>query len=91
LPRIKAKNWEPALPQDIIEDATWALIAPLVPPERGRACRPAIDNRRVLERIVWIARTGSPNRDLPDRLGKWNTGAAQVCAMPERRAVRGDP
>jgi transposase len=27
----------------------------------------------VLEGIVWIARTGSPWRDLPERFGKWNT------------------
>ncbi len=31
------------------------------------------DNRRVLEGIFWIARTGSPWRDLPERFGKWNT------------------
>jgi transposase len=27
----------------------------------------------VLEGIVWIARTGAPWRDLPERFGKWNT------------------
>jgi transposase len=27
----------------------------------------------VLEGIAWIARTGSPWRDLPERFGKWNT------------------
>ncbi|MFT7181096.1 MAG: transposase, partial [Planctomycetota bacterium] len=42
-------------------------------------CRPAIDNRQVLEGIFWIfwifwiAWTGSPWRDLPERFGKWNT------------------
>jgi transposase len=51
----------------------WALLAPFLPPIRGRACRPATDNRRVLEGIFWIARTGSPWRDLPERFGKWNT------------------
>jgi transposase len=59
--------------RDLIDTAAWALIAPFLPPERGRACRPLLDNRRVLEGIVWIARTGSPWRDLPERFGKWNT------------------
>jgi transposase len=59
--------------RDLIDTAAWALIAPFLPPERGRACRPSLDNRRVLEGIVWIARTGAPWRDLPERFGKWNT------------------
>ena len=59
--------------RDLIDTAAWALIAPFLPPERGRACRPSLDNRRVLEGIVWIARTGSPWRDLLERFGKWNT------------------
>ena len=59
--------------RDLIDTAAWALIAPFLPPERGRACSPSIDNRRVLEGIVWIARTGAPRRDLPERFGKWNT------------------
>jgi transposase len=62
------------LDRDIIDNATWALLAPFLPPERGRACRPAIDNRQVLEGTFWIARTGSPWRDLPERFGNWNTG-----------------
>ena len=59
--------------RNLIDDATWALLAPFLPPIRGRACRPAIDNRQVLEGIFWIARTGSPWRDLPERFGNWNT------------------
>ena len=59
--------------RNLIDDATWALLAPFLPPIRGRACRPAIDNRQVLEGILWIARTGSPWRDLPERFGNWNT------------------
>ncbi|MFT6775177.1 MAG: transposase [Paracoccaceae bacterium] len=56
--------------RNLIDDATWVLLAPVLPPERGRACRPSIDNRWVLEGIFWIARTGSPWRDLPERFGK---------------------
>jgi transposase len=35
--------------RDLIDTAAWALIAPFLPPERGRACRPSLDNRRVLD------------------------------------------
>jgi len=31
------------------------------------------DGRLFLEAVFWIARTGSPWRDLPPRFGKWNT------------------
>lgn len=59
--------------RNLIDTATWTLLAPFLPPIRGRACRPAIDNRLVLEGIFWIARTGPRWRDLPERFGKWNT------------------
>jgi transposase len=45
----------------------------LLPPERGRWGRPAQDNRRYFEGILWVARTGSQWRHLPDEYGKWNS------------------
>jgi transposase len=35
--------------------------------------RTGSDGRLFLEAILWIARTGSPWRDLPPAFGKWNT------------------
>ena len=32
-----------------------------------------IGNRLFVEAVLWIARTGSPWRDLPELFGKWNT------------------
>lgn len=51
----------------------WAQIAPLLPPEVGRAARPAKPNRLMVEGMVWILRTGAPWRDLPRHFGPWKS------------------
>jgi len=56
-----------------VADEEWALIGPLLPPERGRGCRPAGDNRPFFEGMMWMARTGAQWRHLPDEYGKWNS------------------
>ncbi len=59
--------------RNLIDDGVWSLIAPFLPPERGRRGRRSLDNRLVMEGIFWMARTGAPWRDLPERFGRWNT------------------
>jgi transposase len=39
----------------------------------GDPGRSGEDNRRFVEAVLWIARTGSPWRDLPPSLGNWNS------------------
>ena len=56
-----------------VTNEEWAIIGPLLPSERGRWARPAQDNRRYFEGMLWIARTGSQWRQLPDEYGKWNS------------------
>lgn len=56
-----------------ITDAQWAAMAPHClgkPTDPGRT---GGDGRMFLEAVLWIARTGSPWRDLPPVFGKWNT------------------
>lgn len=56
-----------------MSDEEWGFFAPLVieaGPRRGRRPR---DHRLVLDEVFWIARTGSPWRDLHDRFGKWSS------------------
>jgi transposase len=53
----------------ILTDDQWALIEPLLPKHEpsSKGGRRPIDNRRVLEGILWILRTGARWQDLPDR------------------------
>ncbi len=50
-----------------------AVIGPLLPPERDRWARPALDNRRFLNGMLYVLRVGCPWRDIHERYGKWNS------------------
>ena len=56
-----------------ISDEVWALLEPLLPGQRGQWGGIAQDNRRFINAVFWILRTGSPWRDLPPDYGKWGT------------------
>ncbi len=51
----------------------WEVIGALLPPERGRKSRPAMDNRRFLNGMLHVLRVGCPWRDMHERYGKWNS------------------
>lgn len=48
-------------------------IEPLLPGRPGTPGRNAKDNRRFLNAVLWIARTGAPWEDLPERFGLHDT------------------
>ena len=57
----------------ILTDAQWEKMRCFClgkPTDPGRT---GGDNRLFVEAVLWIARTGSPWRDLPPLFGKWNT------------------
>jgi transposase len=58
-----------------LTDTEWELIAPLLPSAQKRKVggRPTRDDRRVLNGIFFVLRTGSPWRDLPERYGAYTT------------------
>ena len=57
-----------------LTDQEWEQLSPLLPPEKtGRRGRPQKDNRTMLNAMVWVARSGAPWRDLPERYGPWET------------------
>ena len=53
----------------------WQRLEPLLPPQKPTTGRPASDHRRIINGMVWIARTGAPWRDLPERYGAVGTGS----------------
>ena len=56
-----------------LTDAQWERMAPLAPGKPGDPGATGRDNRRFVEAVLWIARTGAPWRDLPAELGNWNS------------------
>lgn len=58
-----------------LSDEKWAKIEPLLPKLKpGRqGGRPGVANRRVVEGILWILRTGAPWSELPKRYGSPST------------------
>jgi transposase len=56
-----------------LTDEQWKLVHPILPPHTARTGRPPSDPRQMLNGILWILRTGAPWRDLPERLGPWQT------------------
>jgi transposase len=53
----------------LLTAARWQKIAPLLPKSRQnrKRGRPWIENRRVLEGILWILRSGARWQDLPEK------------------------
>ena len=56
-----------------LTDAQWAKMERHCLGKPGDRGRTGGDNRLFVEAVLWIARTGSPWRDLPPWFGKWNT------------------
>lgn len=56
-----------------ISDAAWERVKDRCPGRPGQSGWTSKDNRLFLDAVLWIAKTGAPWRDLPERFGKWNS------------------
>jgi putative transposase len=57
----------------VLSDEQWGKISGLIigrPDQKGSTGR---NNRMFVEGVLWIVRTGSPWRDLPEVFGEWNS------------------
>jgi transposase len=53
-----------------LSDDEWAFLEPLMPKSRMSA---RVDDRRIMNAIFYVLRTGMPWRDLPERYGPYTT------------------
>jgi transposase len=56
-----------------IKDEDWERIKDLLPGQPGDPGVTAKDNRLFINAVLWIAKTGAPWRDLPERFGPWGS------------------
>ena len=64
---------ETRLARDLTSDEEWAFFERFIRTVRAPNGRKPTNHRLVLDGIFWIARTGSPWRDLPEEFGKWSS------------------
>lgn len=57
----------------MLSDTQWFRIAELLPGKPTDKGGRAADNRGFVEAVLYLARTGSPWRDLPKELGNWHS------------------
>ena len=60
-----------------LTDEHWEQVRPLLPPQKPQTGRPAVDQRLMVEGILWVVRPGSSWRELPERFGPWSTVASR--------------
>ena len=56
----------------ILNDEQWRRIRPFLSGKTSDCGVTAKDNRTFVEAVLWIARTGSPWRDMPEEFGHWH-------------------
>jgi transposase len=69
---------EGAMAKELLPDALWARIAPLLPPEppKPKGGRPRVSDRAALTGILFVLKTGIPWEHLPAEMG---CGSGMTC------------
>lgn len=56
-----------------LSDEQWERLEPHLPARPSDPGRSGEDDRLFFNAVIWIAKTGAPWRDLPERFGNWNS------------------
>ena len=57
----------------LLTEEAWAEIAPILAAIKSRAgSPPVLSDRMFIEAVLYLARTGTPWRDLPEAFGHWD-------------------
>ena len=64
-----------------LTDYEWRAIKPFLP-NKPRGV-PRVNDRRVLNGIFWVLRSGAPWRDLPENFGPYTTCYNRFCSMAQ--------
>ena len=57
----------------LLTEEAWAEMAPILTALKSRAgSPPVLSDRRFMEAVLSLARTGTPWRDLPEAFGHWD-------------------
>ncbi len=68
----------------ILGDGQWARMAPHIIGDARTRGSSGCDNRLFVEAVLWVVRTGSPWRDLPDAFGPWNSAFRRLGRWSEK-------
>jgi transposase len=56
-----------------LSNEQWRWIEGFLPGKKGDPGRTGDDNRRFVDAVLWVLRSGARWSDLPERYGKWKT------------------
>ena len=67
-----------------ISDEFWLKLESLLPGRKGSWGGKAQDNRKFINAVFWILRTGAPWRDLPPEYGDWKNTHRRFCRWRDK-------
>ena len=71
----------------LLTEEAWAEIASILAAIKSRAgSPPVLSDRMFIEAVLYLARTGTPWRDLPEAFGRWDA-VYNRCRRWERRGL----
>ena len=57
----------------VLSDTQWETIRDVLPGKEGDRGRTARDNRAFVDGVLWVLRSGSFWKDMPERYGNWKS------------------